>query len=172
MGESIRTLPRQSAFWMYLGLVAILLLVTLLLWRTYTGDDAQPVAMDVDEAVAEALASMAETSDPAISALVYRSFCRPLSSCRPTWKTRKTDFASARRGRQCRCHGAHVAAYRRWSVGGPDCLCDGSESPAIVTGVDPERDIAVLTPTSLPGLIVPATLGSSSGLRVGTRCLR
>ncbi len=163
-----RTLPRQPAFWMYLGLVAILLLVTLLLWRTYTGDDAQPVAMDVDEAVAEALASMAETSDPAISALVYRVILPSLVIVQTGMEDEEDRFGI----------GAGVVVNADATVltslhivdGASEvriAFADGSESPAIVTGVDPERDIAVLTPTSLPGLIVPATLGSSSGLRVG-----
>ena len=46
-------------------------------------------------------------------------------------------------------------------------FADGTRTSASVANVDPERDIAVLTPAVLPGLIVPATIGSPSAIRVG-----
>ncbi len=46
-------------------------------------------------------------------------------------------------------------------------FADGSRTPARVTNVDEEKDIAVLTPHALPGLIMPATIGNGSGVRVG-----
>ena len=46
-------------------------------------------------------------------------------------------------------------------------FADGSSTPATVTNVDEDKDIAVLTPNALPGLIMPATIGNGSGLRVG-----
>ena len=38
---------------------------------------------------------------------------------------------------------------------------------ATVANVDPERDITVLTPAVQPGLVLPATIGNSSAIRVG-----
>ena len=46
-------------------------------------------------------------------------------------------------------------------------FADGFRTPATVTNVDEEKDIAVLTPHALPGLIMPATIGNGSGMRVG-----
>ena len=46
-------------------------------------------------------------------------------------------------------------------------FADGSRTSATVSNVDEEKDIAVLTPHALPGLILPATIGSASGMRVG-----
>ena len=46
-------------------------------------------------------------------------------------------------------------------------FADGSRTPASVANVDEEKDIAVLTPHALPGLIMPATIGNGSGMRVG-----
>ena len=46
-------------------------------------------------------------------------------------------------------------------------FADGSSTSATVTNVDEEKDIAVLTPHALPGLIMPATIGNASGVRVG-----
>ena len=153
---------------MYLGLVAILLLVTLLLWRTYSSDEAQPATANVDEAVAEALASMAETSEPAISALVYRAI---LPSLVIVQTDRENDEEGFGIGTGVVVNADATVLTSLHIVDGASevqvAFADGSESHAIVSGVDPERDIAVLTPTSLPGLIVPATIGSSAGLRVG-----
>ena len=44
---------------------------------------------------------------------------------------------------------------------------DGSQSAAIIKSSDPDHDSAVLTAAQLPQVIVPAVLGSTSGLRVG-----
>ena len=46
-------------------------------------------------------------------------------------------------------------------------FADGSSTSATVTNVDEDKDIAVLTPHALPGLIMPATIGNASGVRVG-----
>ena len=46
-------------------------------------------------------------------------------------------------------------------------FADGSRTSATVSNVNEEKDIAVLTPHALPGLIMPATMGNASGMRVG-----
>ena len=164
----VRTLLSQPSFWMYLGLLTILFLVALLLWRTYSGDDNQPAAMDVDEAVAEALASMAETSEPPISTLVYRAILPSLVIVQTDREDEEEKFGL---GTGVVVNSDATVLTALHIIDGASevkvAFADGSESPAIVAGVDPERDIAVLTPTSLPGLIVPAIIGSSAGLRVG-----
>jgi len=46
-------------------------------------------------------------------------------------------------------------------------FADGEQSGAEVIATQPEIDIAVLLPTQLPELIVPATLGNPNAMRVG-----
>ncbi len=46
-------------------------------------------------------------------------------------------------------------------------FADGTESGAKIMVKQPENDIAVLRPTKLPKLLVPATLGNPGGVRVG-----
>jgi S1-C subfamily serine protease len=45
---------------------------------------------------------------------------------------------------------------------------DGTASVAKIASTDAARDIAILTPTNPPGTIVPAVLGSSRGMTVGS----
>jgi len=46
-------------------------------------------------------------------------------------------------------------------------FADGTASDAAVVAADPARDIAVLGPTTLPSILVPALLGRSDRLAVG-----
>ncbi|MEN0069704.1 MAG: trypsin-like peptidase domain-containing protein [Propionicimonas sp.] len=47
-------------------------------------------------------------------------------------------------------------------------FADGTTTSAVVAGADPENDIATLVPERLPTLIVPAVLGTSQPLAVGS----
>jgi S1-C subfamily serine protease len=46
-------------------------------------------------------------------------------------------------------------------------FADGTESPAQIVVAQPEIDIAVLSATTPPALIIPATLGNPNAMRVG-----
>jgi S1-C subfamily serine protease len=46
-------------------------------------------------------------------------------------------------------------------------FADGSQGTAEIIAAEPENDIAVLRPNEMPGLIVPAVLGSAAAMRVG-----
>ena len=46
-------------------------------------------------------------------------------------------------------------------------FADGFSTEAGIISVDPEKDIAVLSPFALPDLLIPATLGNPGALRVG-----
>ena len=46
-------------------------------------------------------------------------------------------------------------------------FADGTESRAVIIAEVPENDIAALRPVTTPAQLVPATLASSSGLRIG-----
>lgn len=165
-----RALPRRPALLVSGALIAIVLLLALLLWRTFSADDVQPATADVDQAVAEALAAMAQTSEPPVSTLVYRAILPSLVIV----QTDREDVEEDRRfglGTGVVVNADATVLTALHIIEGASevqlAFADGSESPAIVSGVDPERDIAVLTPASLPGLVVPAVIGSSAGLRVG-----
>ena len=165
-----RAQPRRPALLVSVALIAIVLLLALLLWRTFSADDVQPATADVDQAVAEALASMAQTSEPPVSTLVYRAILPSLVIV----QTDREDVEEDRRfglGTGVVVNADATVLTALHIIEGASevqlAFADGSESPAVVAGIDPERDIAVLTPASLPGLVVPAVIGSSAGLRVG-----
>ena len=46
-------------------------------------------------------------------------------------------------------------------------FADGTQSPATITGAQPENDIAVLSPSQLPEQFLPATLGNPNAMHVG-----
>ena len=46
-------------------------------------------------------------------------------------------------------------------------FADGTQSSAAIATTDPENDIAVLVPSTLPGVFRPATMGSSGAMRIG-----
>ncbi|RPI25147.1 MAG: peptidase S1 [Chloroflexota bacterium] len=46
-------------------------------------------------------------------------------------------------------------------------FADGTQTSAVVTATQPENDIAVLSPSQLPSLIVPAILGNPNAMHVG-----
>lgn len=50
-------------------------------------------------------------------------------------------------------------------------FADGTESPAVVTGADPDNDLAVLQATKLPDDLHPATLITTGDLRPGDEVL-
>lgn len=46
-------------------------------------------------------------------------------------------------------------------------FADGSDATAEILAADPENDIAILHPSELPELVVPAVLGNANAMRVG-----
>ena len=46
-------------------------------------------------------------------------------------------------------------------------FADGTQATAIIAAQQPENDIAVLQPDTLPGVLVPAVLGNPNALQVG-----
>lgn len=46
-------------------------------------------------------------------------------------------------------------------------FADGTQSSATIATTDPENDIAVLMPSTPPGVFRPATMGSSGAMRIG-----
>ena len=161
-----RTIHKRSALlmWVALGIVSLLLL--LLLWRTFGGDVQQLTAAELDEAVAEAIDS--ELPDQVELTQVYQTILPSL--------------VVVQRGKEGEEEGIGVGSGVVVNVDGEVLtalhvvdgaaeirvsFADGTRTTAVVTDSDPNRDVAVLAPYTLPNLIVPATIGASSSVRVG-----
>jgi S1-C subfamily serine protease len=124
---------------------------------------------DVNDSVARVLAS--QTPAPAASQLVYDAI-RPslvlIETESPTGKGTEsgglgTGVVIDQAGDILTC--LHVVA-------GSDAIqltfADGTKSAAQVTVRQPQHDIAVLRATTPPAVMVPATLGNPSAIRVGS----
>ena len=159
-------LRRRSALLTWVALGAMALLLALLLWTTLRGDERRLSAADVDEAVAEAMASA--TPAPVISTQVYRAILPSLVVIQTGLDGEEEGFGI---GSGVVINGdAEVLTALHIVEGATDlqiAFADGTRTAATVAGVEPDMDIAVLTPAAPPGLIVPATIGSASSMRVG-----
>ena len=135
------------------GFGVVALLLALLLWRTFRTDDKQIVATDVEEAVAQALASA--TASPVVSAQVYQAIL-------PSLVVVQTDNGGEGNGFGIGTgvvvnSDAEVLTALHIIEGASEiqlAFADGTRTSAAVTNVDPERDIAVLTPAVLPNFVL------------------
>ena len=141
------------------------MLIAFFVWRA-VGTEERPLASADAEAAAE-------TPDGAIppqvdSAQVYQSIVPSLVVVQ-TDNAREDEQFGLGSGIVVSSE-AHVLTALHVLEGSSEItltFADGSRSSATVSNVDPDKDIAVLTPRSLPGLIMPATLGNGAGVRVG-----
>jgi S1-C subfamily serine protease len=153
--------------------VAAVLIATL---ARALGDDTEPVepldraAVDrlVDERVTEALEATQRA--PARSAEVYRTILPSIVVIRATRAgatPSDADDGSLGTGVVVNADGSIMTAAH--VIDGATEIrvrfADGTESPATITSADRDNDTAVLLPTTLPQVVVPATLGG--GVRVG-----
>ena len=161
-----RVLNERSAALALAALGGVLVLLAWLLFWPPPADDERATALDVEEAVAEVLDS--QPVPPAVSAQVYQAIL-------PSLVIVQTDKVGEEEGFGI---GSGVVVNTDASVltalhiveGATDIeisFADGTKTPATVASVEPDSDIAVLMPNTLPGLIVPATIGNPSSLRVG-----
>ena len=143
----------------------VLLLALVLLRDPLTGG-RQLTSVDVEEAVAEALDS--QTPSPAVSAQVYQVILPSLVIVQTDNVGEENSFGV----------GTGVVVNRDAEVltalhiieGATEvelAFADGTRTAATVASVEPDSDIAVLTPAVLPNLVVPATIGNASAMRVG-----
>ena len=142
------------------------LLVAVVLWRTFSTEDDQRTPVDVEATVAEILAS--QPSDPAVAALVYQTILPSLVVVQ-TDPHSEGEVFSLGSGVVINRDGSVLTALH--IVEGSSAIqigyADGSTIRGSVVNADTDRDIAVLAPHTAPGLIVPATMGNASALRVG-----
>ena len=161
-----RVVRRRTAVLTPVALGVVLLLLALVLWRTFLTDDPEPAAVDVEQAVAEAMAST--PPDPAVSAQVYQAILPSLVVVQTNNGGEGNGFGIGT-GVVVNSD-AEVLTALHIIEGASEiqlAFADGTRTSAAVTNVDPERDIAVLTPAVLPNFVLPATIGSSSAMRVG-----
>lgn len=149
-----------------LGVLAAL--VAFLLYDALVPDRQQLTADEVNDSIAQALASA--TPQPAFSAQVYQAI-------RPSLVFIQTQSPNGE-GELGRGLGSgvvindggeiltslHVVAdAREIQV----TFADGTQAEAVVIAEQTETDIAVLQPAEVPGLVVPAILGNPNAMRVG-----
>jgi S1-C subfamily serine protease len=143
-------------------------LVALLLFRLLVPDPPPMTPQQVNDTVAQALASA--TPPPSFSARVYQAI-------QPSLVLIQTDAAAAS-GDVDHGLGSGVVIDDRGDiltslhvVAGADDIqitfADGTQSSAQITTTQPEHDIAVLQADQLPEQIVPAILGNPNAMSVG-----
>jgi S1-C subfamily serine protease len=143
-------------------------LAALLLYNVLVTGPRQLTTRDVDDTVAQALASA--TPPPAFSARVYQVI-------RPSLVLIQTE-APGENGETKNSLGSGVVVddfgdiLTSLHVVTPAhdiqvTFADGTQSSVQIIFEQPENDIAVLRPDSLPAQVVPATLGNPNAMRVG-----
>ena len=157
---------RRTAVVTPVALGVVLVLLAVVLWRTFSTDDPEPAAVDVEEVVAEAIAST--VPPPVVSPQVYQAIL-------PSLVVVQTDSPGEGEGVGIGSGvvvnaDAEVLTALHIIEGASEiqvAFADGTRTSAAVVNIDPERDIAVLTPAVLPNFVLPATIGNSSAMRVG-----
>ncbi|HET9492614.1 MAG TPA: trypsin-like peptidase domain-containing protein [Chloroflexia bacterium] len=140
--------------------------LALLLYELATPDPKLLTMREVSETVAQAIASA--TPQPPLSANVYEVI-------RPSLVLIQAQGAGEEDGGL----GSGVVVSQQGDIltnlhvveGATDIkvtFADGTESSAMVTGSQPENDIAVLSAVQPPELIIPAVLGNPNAERVGS----
>lgn len=142
--------------------------MVLLLYRFLVPATPQLTSQDVNEAVAQALASA--TPPPAYSARVYQVI-QPSLVLIQTKGTGSDGVEGGGLGSGVVINdlgyiltSLHVVARANEIQ---VIFADGTHSNAQVIVAQPENDIAVLATEQLPSLIVPATLGNPNAMRIG-----
>lgn len=153
--------------WLFPAGMVVALLAVLL--YTYFVPSPRPLTQEqVDERVMQAMASA--TPPPAHSALVYQAILPSLVFIQTERNDPETDDnVGVGSGVVVNEVGDILTAFHvvEDAVEIEVIFADGTRAKAEVISSEPENDIAVLHPTSPPGLIVPAILGSARAMRIG-----
>jgi S1-C subfamily serine protease len=143
-------------------------LLALLLFNLFTSRPEQMTAREVNEVVAQALASA--TPPPAFSARVYQAI-------QPSLVLIQTH-TPGKDGEEEDALGSGVVVSDRGDIltslhvvdGAEEItltFADGFQTSGEISASQPENDIAVVSPSEPPELLVPAVLGSPNAMRVG-----
>ena len=166
-GGPWRVVRERPAVFSLVAVGVVVLLLALALWWDPRTDGQQPAPLDVEAAVEEILES--QTPAPDISAQVYQVILPSLVIVQTDKVGNEQEGFGIGSGVVVNSDAQVLTAYH--IVEGSSeiklAFADGTNTTAAVASAEPDRDIAVLTPAELPGLVLPATIGSSSGMRVG-----
>ncbi len=157
---------RRAGFIAIAVVVVIAVVLGFLLWGDSASEEASVQAVDTDALAEEILGAVAEA--PAISAQVFQAILPSLVVVQSNATSEKNEpglgtgvVVTAEAQVLTALHVVDGATEIRLS------FADGTQTFGGIVAVDPEKDIAVLIPAVAPGLVVPATIGNSSGMRVG-----
>lgn len=162
----LRTWSRAHLRRVLLAAAAVIVVAALGIW--FVGRDKGPApitADDVNKAVTKAIDDEAkkQAAAPSDGSVVYASI-RPSLVVIGTGRAGSSGLGA---GTVVKDDGTILTALH--VVNGATTItvtfADGTQSPATITASTPSQDIAVLTPTTLPEVVVPAVLGG--GARVG-----
>ena len=162
-----RNLRERSGALTLAALVAMALLLAFVLWDN-SRTASQEAALAVEQAEVEDALS-AQAQDQAVSAQVYRAILPSLVVVQTDVTGNGGSGIGIGAGVVVNSDAEVLTAFHvvEHSTEVKIAYSDGTLTTASVANVDAERDIAVLTPAKLPGLVTPATLGNPSGLSVG-----
>ncbi len=146
---------------------ALASLTAILLYNAAKDGPEQLTSKEIDDAVAQALAS---ATPPAASSGVYDAILPSLVIIHTEGATgdNEIDFGLGS-GVIINTSAAILSALHIVEDAAEILVrfADGTQSHAFVIAKQPENDIAVLAPADPPAVFLPATLGSSRALRVG-----
>ncbi len=149
-------------------LIILCLLLGLFLYHTLFPAPVPPGEREINEQIVQVMASA--TPPPAYSSLVYQTILPSLVYIQVSVPVEgEEDGGGVGSGVIVNASGDVLTAYHVVADAAEIELffADGSRSTAVIIATEPENDIAVLRPDQLPGLIVPAVLGSAGAMRVG-----
>lgn len=161
-----RFLRRRAVPLLIAALVIVAALLALVLWTTFRSEDPPPPTVDADAIIEETIQTLA--SAPPISAQVYQAILPSIVVVR-TESSQEGENPGIGSGVVVSDNADVLTALH--VLQGVQSIqlgfADGTVTPGFISNVDAARDIAVLRPWEMPNLVVPATVGSSSALRVG-----
>lgn len=146
---------------------SLVTLVGLWLYTALYPPPAPLTTADVDTQIHDTMASA--TPPPAYSTQVYQIILPSLVFIQTKQADSAEEGVGVGSGVVVNDNGDILTAYHvvADAVEIELIYADGTHTGAIISGSEPENDIAVLQPTSTPGLIVPAVLGNPNAMRVG-----
>ena len=166
-----RRLQRLGTYlWRVIPFAAGMLAALAALWLYHTLYPAPPqlTTREVNDTVVEVLASA--TPPPAYSAQVYRVIQPSLVLIQTESLDEEGEVENGIGSGVVIDQDGHILTSLHVVDNASDILlifADGTESGGLIIATQPENDIAVLTPSQPPGLIVPAVLGNPNAMRVG-----
>ena len=167
-GSRLRRLRRHPRTLIVFALGALASLIAVVLYGALTDGPEQLTREDIEDAVVQAFASA--TPPPTAAAEVYEVILPSLVIVQ-TDNPNDDDEKNFGLGSGVIVNtDAAILTSLHVVEGATDIqvvFADGTQSRALVATVQPENDIAVLVPTTLPTVFLPATLGSTGALRIG-----